>query len=458
MNTAQRPQFAGETTKENPKQFLRDLDQYIIERQITDGEAKCSTLCNALKVDSQADNWFESLDAAKRTADWKWLQQQFRARWITVQVSTMSDADALEYLIAHRLIATSEIMDYVRIPDQPVRRRYRMWAGELASDVARQHIHDRVAELFRRKLPAPLRRLLNTTTSWKNLIEEIEKLDEEKLNATVEDEKRLLLLEERSANRTRTGQSDLQRSGAVAQGSDVSTMELAEQLSQMSLGKPRPGPPPLPPPHHYTYPYPPYAQGAQRPWTAQGARAMAPSSSGARAQPPTAVPMTNRRNNAPQQQLEELRRNALPIQPNTQEGRTAYEEQVRQWHERNGPYARPNETRPYPLSPGTKPAASGECYRCGQAFHGIGSACGRPEVPRSEANFRALAGSILKAAERATPVHYVGAPSYDAAYTPYGVYSSNYPPYHVYQHGPPPWDPYAPSYHASYAENAEGKE
>ncbi|KAG2754981.1 hypothetical protein P692DRAFT_201667896, partial [Suillus brevipes Sb2] len=55
--------------------------------------------------------------------------------------------------------------------------------------------------------------------------------------------------------------------------------------------------------------------------------------------------------------------------PDTVEGHTAYEEQVRQWEARWGRGARCTEQSPYPLMPGTALICSGECFRCGAHGH-----------------------------------------------------------------------------------------
>jgi hypothetical protein len=88
---------------------------------------------------------------------------------------------------------------------------------------------------------------------------------------------------------------------------------------------------------------------------------------------------------------------ALPIQPKTPAGKVAYQAQVAKWSAQNGD--RPvNEMRPYPLSPGTSPVASGECWKCGYTGH-RGPDCPDPNpVPMIEQKWRSIAATISRRA------------------------------------------------------------
>ena len=59
-----------------------------------------------------------------------------------------------------------------------------------------------------------------------------------------------------------------------------------------------------------------------------------------------------------------------------------------------------NETRPYPLTPGTVPVASGECWKCGHRAHHPGP-CAHPPIPALETKWRSIAQTIRKRAEAA---------------------------------------------------------
>lgn len=86
---------------------------------------------------------------------------------------------------------------------------------------------------------------------------------------------------------------------------------------------------------------------------------------------------------------------ALPIQPKTPAGKVAYQAQVAKWSAQNGD--RPvNKMRPYPLSPGTLPVASGECWKCRYTGH-HGPDCPDPNlVLVIEQKWRSIAATISR--------------------------------------------------------------
>jgi hypothetical protein len=91
----------------------------------------------------------------------------------------------------------------------------------------------------------------------------------------------------------------------------------------------------------------------------------------------------------------------LPIHPRNAEGIALYNAQIALWQSIHGQSGKgPNETRPYPLTPGTVPVASGECWRCGHRTHHPGP-CPAPLVPALESKWRLIAQTIRKRAETA---------------------------------------------------------
>jgi hypothetical protein len=107
--------------------------------------------------------------------------------------------------------------------------------------------------------------------------------------------------------------------------------------------------------------------------------------------------------------MEDIIHRALPIHPNTPAGRALYNTQINQWNIDNpGQYV--SETRPYPLSPGTTPVASGECWKCGMLRH-TGPNCQNPNpIPAIEGQWRSIAGTIKCACTPAVTsnINYVG--------------------------------------------------
>jgi len=112
--------------------------------------------------------------------------------------------------------------------------------------------------------------------------------------------------------------------------------------------------------------------------------------------PPSAPnPPAYGRDRPPAARMEDVIRLALTIQPDTPAGRTAYNTQITEWNS-NNPRQFVNELRPYPLSPGTSPVASGECWKCGKPGH-LGPNCiVTDQVPALEQRWRAIAATIKR--------------------------------------------------------------
>ncbi|KAF8221453.1 hypothetical protein L208DRAFT_1327943 [Tricholoma matsutake] len=102
---------------------------------------------------------------------------------------------------------------------------------------------------------------------------------------------------------------------------------------------------------------------------------------------------TYQQNRTPAKRMNNVIRLALPIHPNTPAGWPLYEAQITKWHtEYTGQQV--SKTCPYPLSPGTMPVVSGECWGCGLSGH-MGPSCNSSTpVPRSESRWRSIAASI----------------------------------------------------------------
>ncbi|KAI0720692.1 hypothetical protein C8T65DRAFT_632454 [Cerioporus squamosus] len=106
-------------------------------------------------------------------------------------------------------------------------------------------------------------------------------------------------------------------------------------------------------------------------------------------QPATRAPFVSA-----QDQLVALKRNTHNPHPGNAEGIAAYLTELDEWTKRHGG-AVPDKTKPYPLTPGSTPVGSGECFSCGHDFHGP-SQCGVATIPQLENSWRRTANAILK--------------------------------------------------------------
>jgi hypothetical protein len=116
--------------------------------------------------------------------------------------------------------------------------------------------------------------------------------------------------------------------------------------------------------------------------------------------------------------------NAIPQQPDSLSGKTAYAHQIAQWNAKWGENTRVTHETGYPLRPGTAAISSGECFGCGTHGHN-GRNCPLPadhaeRLSRKEAAWRAITSKVLGAFNRmvATPISLVvnHAPQYHTAW------------------------------------------
>ena len=124
--SAEGPRFAGDLNREVPKQFWRDLERCLIEMNIVDEKAKCKYFKLSLIADSAADTWYSNLPKTTRES-WDQLEAAFETKWTGTTPPTMTDADALDFLINRHLIKIDDVLAYDDTPGYtgPARRKYR---------------------------------------------------------------------------------------------------------------------------------------------------------------------------------------------------------------------------------------------------------------------------------------------------------------------------------------------
>ena len=83
------------------------------------------------------------------------------------------------------------------------------------------------------------------------------------------------------------------------------------------------------------------------------------------------------------------------VQPNSQQGFEAYAEQIRQWRHLYGDNARASEDTGFPLTPGTAPPCSGECYNCGLVGHDRRNCTATEALNARERAWRSICGNVL---------------------------------------------------------------
>ncbi|KAF8898593.1 hypothetical protein BD779DRAFT_1607356 [Infundibulicybe gibba] len=105
---------------------------------------------------------------------------------------------------------------------------------------------------------------------------------------------------------------------------------------------------------------------------------------------------------------------AYPLQPDTVEGRTTWEEQKRAWRAEFGENERVSPRTGFPLRPGGAPLFSGECYQCGKTGHRRQdcTATGEELLKAKERDWRRIAGTAV-GHRGASRINFVGGDAVD---------------------------------------------
>lgn len=380
----EKPTFAGDLNRENPKQFWNNVEEYL---EGLDEATKCKRIRRLWEADSAADAWYEELGESVKQS-WAALEEEFRKEWVKKDMQDLADHDMLA-MLKTGLPSDHELLLFDTRNGRPVSGLVR-WARDVSNLVRKHKIPDRLAERFRSELKAVvLRDALPTVTSWKEFNTAIEGLELAKLKD------RIAVLEAYSPKPATTEQPKL----SLEHGKTPVTIEdLNNLVARLSVANPVSQPPTS---VYHAYP----AQGTAY--------------NGQRLRSAPAMPSSRLR---PDERLAFIRAKALQPPPDTEEGRQLYERQKEEWHAKHGSKGSyPNEHRPYPLRPGTLPVASDECWRCGTRSHTRAVTCPGPRVDDLENQWRVAAGMVegeVRRMNRAVGVQLVESGHGEGAYSP----------------------------------------
>jgi hypothetical protein len=320
---------------------------------------------------SQADIWWNGLAASKKTT-WADVKKEFEAQWPAIVVAAKSQLDYQKELLALRLkeedvgerITVAGVSTWSHLHYHGRLQKLIQDAGVANTPVFIHQVHEGLPRVIRDLTsPAP--------ATWEAFLDEIKKANVDTIQDKAKREKEKKEME-RAQNariaRLKSRQTDpvevlhVQMQHAILQPTN-NTMQIATMQANPSTT----------PPTHRQFRYIAVNQNTQ--------------GQHPRGQPPT-------------QEERDLMRthvNELVHQPDTQNGQTAYKEQIRQWETKWGRGTRCTEQSPYPLTPGTAQICLGECFRCGTHGH-IGPECQVPiedQLPKNESIWRGQSTRIL---------------------------------------------------------------
>lgn len=373
--------FDGDDPSRNARQFLRDVELQFTD-QVQDKQI-IRRFGLLLKADSTADKWYDEWTKSNSTIADKWasVSAAFEAKFGRTEKKVFTRKEAFNIL---RSMIEDIDADKLGSYDQASRMDYHvLQLDRIAREAEKMGCADDMVEEVKAKLPKALGEMLEKegkVEKWEELRKTSEKvkayklkeaLDEEKAKEQKkeEDEARLQQLDA-ATRRMDAALRDLQQGRSIMPASP--TAALRQGIQSIPLGRPASQQ---------------YAQlNNSNPFiTSEQPRSgnlFAP-------QPRRLIPNHIR--------LRNLRQNTAGLTHHTldEAGLTAYRAQVEEWRRRNPTTRNPDETRPYPLKPGTAELGSRECYRCGQIGHRL-SDCQNAPLDELETSWRRTASYIIR--------------------------------------------------------------
>ncbi|GLB38088.1 hypothetical protein LshimejAT787_0411390 [Lyophyllum shimeji] len=362
------PLFWGDGREgENPQDFINTVERKFVGKADS-GADKIDYLRLSLKASSDADAWYRGLDTTI-TGTWTTLVSAFNTKWPVRVIATKTKEEKTAILAATVL------------KEEDVGKRITVNGVEELSHIAWANKVERLAEAIpdrdgllisatRKALPIAVRSLLLSYGSWSTFCDAVRALPLERIEENQ--------LEEEKKKRSEAKTDRL----LLAATQQTPSKALAATLRNINIGAP------IPAPRFNTAPN----TNATRPSNTTN-------SSPFYSQPPNAGMFPTR---TPAQRWADVVSFALIIHPDTPAGRALYEAQVNEWARKHGNRG-PNESRPYPLSPGSCPVGSGECWTCGYTGHRGDSCSANRVIPQLERRWRSIASSIKRSLNGVTP-------------------------------------------------------
>jgi hypothetical protein len=340
--------FTGKPEDQDPQDFMNRLERIILMKTGLSEAEKVRFLELSLKAKSPAATWFTTLTKANK-ASFTTVRDAFEVRWPVKAVTEKTTAEK-QALLDETVLRMSDLGKRVA-PSVGAEEElsHVVWADKverLAGDIP--DTNNLLVKSTRKKLPKPLLKLVGLKSmTWTEFADAVRDITLEELMEKIDKDREL----------TRYAAA-VPNTPSKALGSAFQNINIAPQPRTL---------------------FPNQYQAAVTPRPTSGFNPERPA----------------------HERLADVLNKALPIHAKNAEGIAKYNEQIVFWQATHGQNGRgPNETRPYQLTPGTVPIASGECWRCGHRGHHPGP-CAAPAVPTFETKWRSIAQTIRKRAETA---------------------------------------------------------
>ena len=366
--------FSGDDEHDDkiPQDFMDSIEILFIRTPSATDAQKLRAFKLHLRSGSVAKQWWIALPTNRKDT-WERLAQAFQAKW-PVKTPTVKTIEEKRTALEGTRITEEEIGTRVKIRGVE-ELAHVIWADKIERLAAA--IPDTNGLLIgniRKTMPKILQKVTGSGhTDWASFCNAVRTATLTQIDEAKEEEK--------EARNLREEMKKLQELR------NAPTRDLTNTFQRLTMGTSAPAPRfPTPRTQPLTQTHNAYRQFAN----------------------PTPPQPAYRPNRPPAVCMEDVTRLALPIHPDTQAGRASYNSQVMQWNT-NNPRQFVSELQPYPLSPGTSPVASGECWKCGHQGH-FGPNCDAPsQIPQLEQRWRSIAATIKRNSNTTTTgnVNYV---------------------------------------------------
>jgi hypothetical protein len=340
--------FTGKPEDQDPQDFMNRIERTILMKSGLSEADKVRFFELSIKTKSPADAWLTTLTVANK-ASFKAIRAAFEVQWPAKPVTVKTTAEK-QALLDETILKPSDLGKRVAASvGAEEELSHVVWADKverLASDIP--DTNNLLVASTRKKLPKPLLKLVGLKPmTWKQFADAVREISLEELMEKIEDERDSVRYTPAVPN------TPSKALGAAFQGINLAQPNQIIQYQSQ------------------------------------------------RVQPTQRAPLNAYPDRPPHERLADVLSKALPLQPNNPEGLINYNNQITAWHATHGQSGKgPTETRPYPLTPGTAPVASGECWKCGGRAHHP-AACSSAPVPTLETKWRSIAQTIRKKAETA---------------------------------------------------------
>lgn len=314
MTSTTTPGWFHGKSDENGQNFLKEVERYIVLSDLKTEAAKVLVFSTLLSSGSVADTWWTKLDSVHKT-NWVDVKAAFTTRWPAIVVAEKTGLDYQREILALRL-AEDELGTQITIAGVPT------WAHLQFSNKLQELVNEAGANATAglvyqvcKNLPLVVKELTTPgLAEWKKFLEEIRDIDTNKLREKAEAAKRKK--ETEKAQNARLARLENMQSEAVE------IMRL--QLQRSNLGPTQTGTAPT----------------------------TAPNNPSCIRYVPRGAPVSGRQRQPLTQEEKDLLRsrvNDIPHHPDTAAGRTAYDEQLKQWFATYGQEGRVTKNTQFPL-------------------------------------------------------------------------------------------------------------